>query len=249
MTDYNINITNGQATLNLDTTNYTPGTYNITIEYPTNNTYNQATTTSTLTLTQNTNPYRHILNQSYYTCMNNTFTSSATSSISNPSDTQILFNNRNSYIYTGATLQDFIDYTDGDVNFILKKSGGDGRYNLGFVNPDTQDTLGYIDITAHYIQNTLAGEQVTFSDEMYYNHWCECLFHFDTTDNTLTVYWYGRTGSGSDNYQSASIGLGDIDPSEYYLYLRPYNRELYLTRDTSLIEYPALDPNGGGESD
>ena len=136
-------------------------------------------------------------------------------------------NNQKYFVYK-YTLQDFFNYYGDEFSLIAYKTGGDGRYQLGFVNTTTGGyKLGYIDGSA--VNNEASSS--TSLGEVKYQMYNEITFERNGTD--ITIYWkYNAT-----TFKSKTMPLGTVDPTKYYLYWRSTVRSGFtLTNDTSKIQ-------------
>ena len=132
------------------------------------------------------------------------------------------------YFVYNKTLQDFFNYYGDTFSLIAYKTGGDGRYQLGFVNTTTGGyKLGYVD---GYAKNEEANSSTNLG-EVKYQRYCEITFERSGTN--ITLYWRVQ----GNNYSSKTMPLGNVDPTKYYLYFRSTVRNgLTYTNDTSKIE-------------
>lgn len=132
------------------------------------------------------------------------------------------------YFVYNKTLQDFFNYYGDTFSLIAYKTGGDGRYQLGFVNTTTGGyKLGYVD---GYAKNEEASSSTNLG-EVKYQRYCEITFERSGTN--ITLYWRVQ----GNNYSSKTMPLGNVDPTKYYLYFRSTVRNgLTVTNDTTKIE-------------
>ena len=139
-----------------------------------------------------------------------------------------LTDNNQKYFVYNKTLQDFFNYYGDTFSLIAYKTGGDGRYQLGFVNTTTGGyKLGYIDGSA--VNNEASSS--TSLGEVVYQKYNEITFERDGTN--ITLYWK----QGGTTYKSKTMPLGTVDPTKYYLYWRSTVRSgLTFTNDTTKIQ-------------
>jgi len=135
-------------------------------------------------------------------------------------------NNQKYFVYQ-YTLQDFFNYYGDEFSLIGYKTGGDGRYQLGFVNTTTNGyKLGYFDGSA--VNNEASSS--TSLGEVKYQRYCEITFERSGTN--ITLYWRVQGGT----YSSKTMPLGTVDPTQYYLYWRSSVRAGFtITNDSSKI--------------
>lgn len=157
-----------------------------------------------------------------------TLTAATSSDLTIDATNKTLTDKNQKYFVYNKTLQDFFNYYGDTFSLIAYKTGGDGRYQLGFVNTTTGGyKLGYVDGSA--VNNEASSS--TSLGEVVYQKYNEITFERDGTN--ITLYWK----QGGTTYKSKTMPLGTVDPTKYYLYWRSTVRSGFtFTNDTSKIE-------------
>lgn len=136
------------------------------------------------------------------------------------------------YVYK-YTLQDLLGYYNDEFSITAYKTGGDGRYQLGFVDTTNGDKLGYSD--GYIVSNATGTNQ--FVGEVAYQKYNQ--FTFKRVGTDLHVYWR----SGGTTYVVKTLSISTVDLSKYYLYWRSTVRNgLTLTTNTGLIQNYSRSP-------
>ena len=229
---------NGEATTTLTgLTTTSNSTIEIRAKYTATTTYNASNDTLSFNILTLTDPMTD-----YLTLSNWSMGSSATGTLSTPTSSNLSVNttnntltdqNTNYFIYN-KTLQDFFDYYGDEFSFIAYKTGGDGRYKLGFVNTTNGNILGYQAGTA---TNQEANSSCSQS-EVVYQKYNQITFKKIGTD--IHVYWK----KGGTTYVDCTLAMGSIDTTKYYFFFKSDVRAgLTLTTDTTKIDHYSRDPN------
>jgi hypothetical protein len=141
------------------------------------------------------------------------------------------------YMVYNKTLQDFLNYYGDEFSLIAYKTGGDGRFALGFVNTTTRGYKLYFggDSGNSKFANEEANSAVTISSPSdgwpLYQKYNE--FTFKKVGSELHLY-YKVAGT---TYTEKTIQYGNIDPSKYYLYFHSSVRAgLTITNDRTKIQ-------------
>ena len=155
-------------------------------------------------------------------------TQATTSDLTIDATNKTITDKNQKYMVYNKTLQDFFNYYGDTFSLIAYKTGGDGRYQLGFVNTTTSGyKLGYVD---GYAKNDEASSSTSLG-EVKYQRYCEITFERSGTN--ITLYWRVQ----GNNYSSKTMPLGNVDPTKYYLYFRSTVRNgLTYTNDTTKIQ-------------
>ena len=228
---------NGEATATLTgLTTTSNSTIEIRAKYTATTSYNASNDTLSFNILTLTDPM-----QDYLTLSNWSMGSSATGTLSTPTSSNLSVNttnntltdqNTNYFIYN-KTLQDFFDYYGDEFSFIAYKTGGDGRYKLGFVNTTNGNILGYQAGTA---TNQEASSSCSQS-EVVYQKYNQITFKKIGTD--IHVYWK-KSGT---TYVDCTLAMGSIDPTAYKFFFKSDVRSgLTLTTDASKIDHYSRDP-------
>ena len=142
----------------------------------------------------------------------------------------------NSHIVYASTMKDFFDYSD-EFSVIMKKGGGDGRFELGFLNTVTGGYKVYYCCDPIHLMNTETNFDMNLNNDpnrgaVLYNNYSEFTFKLVGTD----LHWfYCQKGT---TYVEKVVPLGNIDMSKYYLYMRAQVRtDLHFTTNSSKINY------------
>ena len=207
--------------------------------YPSNELYSESYESIFLTINQATDPladadFYNISNWGTY--LNNTSgagqtgatTAATTSDLTIDATAKTITNKNRRYIVYNKTLQDFLDYYDNEFSLIAYKTGGDGRYAYGFVNTTTGGyKLGYVDGYAKNEENNINLSE----GEVAYQKYNEITYKKIGTD--LHIYWKKQ----GTTYVEKVVALGNINPSEYYLYFRSSVRTgITITNDRTKIQ-------------
>ena len=247
-----VNVSGGSASIQLDTTDLTSGSYTIRAVYNENNHYREVTDTGTLTVQSQTlvNPWSGLLdisNWKAYTASNiKTGTTSTLSSSMYTIDTVnavLQFKSTRYFVYN-CSLQDFLDYYNNEFDIIFNP--GNQNWRVGFIKITSNGcyTLGVTRATPNNSNTTrklyneeanvtpINANQVTTGE---YN-----VMTYNVSQGSLTVYYMDVDGS----YVSYTISMGSIDPSEYYLYCyySSSGGNIHWTANTSLIQNPSRPP-------
>ena len=155
-------------------------------------------------------------------------TAATTSDLGIDATAKTITDQNQKYMVYNKTLQDFFDYYGDTFSLIAYKTGGDGRYQLGFVNTTTGGyKLGYVD---GYAKNEEASSSTSLGEVVYQNY-NEITFERNGTD--ITIYWRHNNGT----YVYKTMPVGTVDPTKYYLYFRSTIRTgTTITNDTSKIQ-------------
>lgn len=248
-----VNVSGGSASIQLDTTDLTSGSYTIRAVYNENNHYREVTDTGTLTVQSQTlvDPWSGLLDTSNWgSYPNGTSGSSQTGNTTALTSSDASVDNTNQYIQFKATkyfvynktLKDLLDYYNNEFSIIAYKSNGDGWFDLGFVNTTTGGyKLGYISCISRsaYARNQENNVNVSLgnSRDLLYQAWNEVTFSKEGSD--LVLYWRGH----GSTYTSQALALGSIDPSEYYFYVKGCTRhDLRVSVNSALIQNPSRPP-------
>lgn len=244
-----VSVVNGVATLEVDTTDIPEGNYDITATYQQNNTYREASDTGTLLVEQAqpqaVDPWSGLLDTSNWgtyptgtSGANQTGNTTALTSSDATVDTtnQYIQFKQTKYFVYNKTLDDLLTYYNNEFSIIAYKGGGDGWFDLGFVNTTTGGyKLGYISCITRSArarnQENNVNVNLGSSRDFLYQNWNECTFKKEGTD--LVLYWKGH-GSA---YTSQALALGSIDPEKYYFYVKGCTQsDMRLTLNNSLIQ-------------
>ena len=167
-----------------------------------------------------------------------TLTPATSSDLTINESTQLITANNTKYFVYNATLKDFLDYFEGEFSFITYKTGGDGRFDIGFVNTTTGGyKLGYLcNSGSQVISNEENNIRITTHEvgdgQVKYQKYNQFTFKQIGTD--IHMYYCIQ----ASRYVDRTIPLGNIDPSKYYFYIKGYNqRGLSITTDESKINY------------
>lgn len=148
------------------------------------------------------------------------------------STTQTVTDLQNKYYVYNKTLDEFLTYFNNEFTVITYKTGGDGRFDLGFVNMTNGYKLGYLCNSGSCNMGSEENNDITASAEVTYQKYNE--FKFKKEGNNLTMYYYAT----SNVYKVKTISLANINTNNYYFYFKSYNRAgLTITKDDSKIEY------------
>jgi hypothetical protein len=155
-----------------------------------------------------------------------TLTPATTSDLTINSTAKTITDSNTKYFVYNKSLQDFLDYGD-EINFIVYKTGGDGKYQLGFINTTNGKKLGYIDGAAtNQVDNAS-----TNLGEVTYQKYNQITFVREGTN--LTIYWKNK----SSVFVQRTLSLANVDPTRYYFYWRSTVRKgLTLTNDETKIQ-------------
>lgn len=167
-----------------------------------------------------------------------TLSNATTSDFTIDTTNQTITTKNTKYFVYNRTLQDFFDYYGDEFSLIAYKTGGDGRYDLGFVNTTTGGyKLGYLcNSGSQVISNEENNIKITTHEvgdgQVKYQNYNQFTFKQIGTDIHM---YYCIQGS---RYVERTIPMGNIDPSQYYLYIKGYNQQgLSITTDESKIDY------------
>ena len=132
------------------------------------------------------------------------------------------------FIYD-ATLYDLLQYYNNEFSLVLHKTGGDGRYDFGFINTTTG---GY---RIAYTNGAVVSEETSSNNtgqEVEYQQWNEFTFKLVGTD--LHIYFKRKSNYG---YADITIPTYNINLYEYKLYFKSYNKAgLSISTDMSKIQ-------------
>jgi hypothetical protein len=214
-----------------------------TAQYLGYHTYNGSLNTTMITVSQFVDPYTNLLSPSHWTCYTTTPPKTGDTQCTSPNITTqtspvaIKFGTNTYYIYD-KTLQDFKD-SSNPFQFILKKMGGDGRFDIGFVNMDTGQRLGYSTYISGQLKfvNEETGYSVArTSQEPKYSIWNEILF--EVTDTALKMYYNSQQRA----YKIESIPLPTSSLDKWYFTMAPYRGgNFLLTKDNGVIQQRARE--------
>jgi hypothetical protein len=249
-----VNVTGGGASIQLDTSDLAVGSYTIRALYNENNTYRGVEDTGTLTVQQQqlVDPWSGLLDSSNWGSYpnassgtgqtGNTTTLTSSDYTLNSTSQYLEFKTTKYYVYN-QTLADLLDYYNDEFSIIVYKGGGDGWFDMGFVNTTTGGyKLGYISCISRsaYARNQENNVNISLgsSRDFPYSYWNECTFSKEGSD--LVLYWRGH----GSTYTSQAIALGSIDPEKYYFYVKGCTRNtVRVSVNSALIQNPSRDPN------
>lgn len=132
------------------------------------------------------------------------------------------------YIYTAYSLQDFLEAHNNEFSVTAYKTGGDGRYELGFLDPTTGNKIAYQSgaVVCSANNTSVSGQEIEYQQ---YNE-----FTFKKTGTDLHVYFKRKSNYG---YADVTIPLGSIDLTAYKLYMKSSVRDgLTITNDDTKIQ-------------
>ena len=156
-------------------------------------------------------------------------TPATTSDLTIDATAKTISDNNKNYMVYNKTLQDFFDYYGDEFSFIVYKTGGDGRYAVGFKNTTNGGyQLGYHD---GYAENTENNSSTSLGEVLYqkYNE-----ITFKNTGTDITIYWK----QGGTTYVSQTMSIANLNPSEYYFFFRSSVRTgIRITNDRTKIDY------------
>lgn len=249
-----VNVSGGSASIQLDTSDLSAGSYTIRAVYNENNHYREVTDTGTLTVQSQTlvDPWSGLLDitnwGTYPSGSSGTGQTGSQGTVSssdvniNTTDQWIQFQNQKYYVYN-KTLEDLLEYYDDEFSIIVRKDNGDGRFDLGFVNTTNRGyKIGYMcnsgSIAIKNEENNVSITTKEYGDgQVKYQQYNEITFKRSGTD--LLMYYRIQ----ANTWVSRTIALGGVDPSVYYFYVRGTVRpQVRVTVNSALIQNPSRPP-------
>ena len=222
---------NGTATY---TYNISTGQHTLKAVFEADNDYKACNLTNTVDLGSGTvTPTFDVLDTTKWVKNNNNDALTSSDTTIDSTNQTIKFNTGASCIYSDMSLSDLFTVYNNEFSIIAKKSGGDGRYELGFTTLNLNAKIEY-NGTNSTIINTIDNFSTSSGGEVQYDRYNE--FTFEKNGTNIIMYFC----QGGNTYKTITIPIGTADLNNYYFYVKSYRSEnLYITQNTSLIEYPS----------
>ena len=219
------------------------GSHNLSLVFEGNDDYEPSIKNFTMEIVQGVNPNDNLLLVSAWKRYSNRRpTADLTPVNENAVVTGDIIKFTSSYAHLYShTLLDFINNDNHECHFLVRKTGGNGRFEIGFMNNTIGKAIGYAFPSSElrYV-NEEEGINLPSSPygEVLYGYWNEVIFK--KVGENLVIY---HAWDGNRAFIIKEVPLGDINMEQYYFFVRvPVGSSyLELTTDWTVEYYPARD--------